>query len=85
MHALFVYVRLQNSLYFCVFKYAMRVRLASFTRVRHIRHALPISLLMLRKKNDCFAVYVYVDHQSNETSSRDQYNITSFGYCLLPI
>ena len=26
-----------------------RVRLASFARVRHIRHALPISLLILRK------------------------------------
>ena len=75
--------RLQNSPYFCVFKYARRVkqkvcneaenrerdwgktlkffflsprtsygrvRLASFARVRLIRHALPISLLILRKK-----------------------------------
>ena len=61
--------RLQNSPYFCVFKYARavkqkvwnevknrerdwgetRVRLASFARVRHITHALPISLLILRK------------------------------------
>ena len=65
--------RLQNSLYFCVFKYAQavkqkvwnkaenrerdwgetpygRVRLARFARVRLLRHALPISLLILRKK-----------------------------------
>ena len=71
---------LQNSLYFCVFKYARvvkqkvwneaenrerdwgetlfflsphtpvgRVRLARFARVRLLRHALPISLLILRK------------------------------------
>ena len=60
--------RLQNSPYFCVFKYARavkqkvwneaenrerdygRVRLACFARVRLLRHALPISLLILRKK-----------------------------------
>ena len=65
--------RLQNSPYFCVFKYAQavkqkawneaenrerdwgetrdgRVRLARFARVRLLRHALPISLLILRKK-----------------------------------
>ena len=48
--------RLQNSPYFCVFKYARavkqkvwRVRLARFMRVRLLRHALPISLLILRK------------------------------------
>ena len=64
---------LQNSPYFCVFKYARavkqkawneaenrerdwgetrdgRVRLARFARVRLLRHALPISLLILRKK-----------------------------------
>ena len=56
---------LQNSLYFCVFKYARVVkqkvwneaenrerdlgRLARFARVRLLRHALPISLLILRK------------------------------------
>ena len=36
-----------------------RVRLARFARVRLLRHALPISLLILREKkdNDCFAVY----------------------------
>ena len=80
------HTRLQNSPYFCVFKYATRavkqkvwneaenrerdlgrvsshkpygrVRLARFARVRLLRHALPISLLILRiKKNDCFAVY----------------------------
>ena len=36
-----------------------RVRLARFARVRLLRHALPISLLILRKKNNnsnCFAV-----------------------------
>ena len=73
--------RLQNSPYFCVFKYARvvkqkvwneaetrerdweealkkhgRVRLARFARVRLLRHALPISLLILRKKR-LFAVY----------------------------
>ena len=57
---------LQNSLYFCVFKYARVVkqkvwneaenrerdlgRLARFAGVRLLRHALPISLLILRKK-----------------------------------
>ena len=59
--------RLQNSPYFCVFKYARAVkrgwkqrarlgrdasharRLARFARVRLLRHALPISLLILRK------------------------------------
>ena len=35
-----------------------RVRLARFVRVRLLRHPLPISLLILRKKTDCFAVYV---------------------------
>ena len=79
------HTRLQNSPYFCVFKYATReqsnkrsgtklktesetwererdlgrvsshkpygrVRLARFARVRLLRHALPISLLILRKK-----------------------------------
>ena len=29
----------------------------SLARVRLVRHALPISLLILRKKTDCFAVY----------------------------
>ena len=65
--------RLQNSQYFCVFKYARAVkqkvwneaenrerdweetpygpvRLARLARVRLLRHALPISLLILRKK-----------------------------------
>ena len=62
--------RLQNSPYFCVFKYARavkqkvwkeaygRVRLARFARLRFLRHALPISLLILGKKTDCFAVYL---------------------------
>ena len=35
-----------------------RISLAHFTRVRLLRHALPISLLILRKKTDCFAVYL---------------------------
>ena len=70
-------VRLQNSPYFCVYKYARAVkpkvwnegenrerdwgetvffsrltrpRLARFARVKLLRHALPISLLILRKK-----------------------------------
>ena len=72
--------RLQNSQYFCVFKYARavkqkvwntaenrerdwgetfffsrltHVRLARFARIRLLRHALPISLLILRKKLAC--------------------------------
>ena len=61
-----VFSRLQNSPYFCVFKYARAVkqkvwnlsphtpygcvRLARFARVRLLRHALPISLLILRKR-----------------------------------
>ena len=57
-------IRLQNSPYFCVFKYARavkqkvwneaenrgRVRLARFARVTLLRHALSISLVILRKK-----------------------------------
>ena len=65
-----LFFRLQNSPYFCVFKYARAVkrgwkqrarlvRLARFVRVRLLRHALPISLLILRKKTDCFAVYLF--------------------------
>ena len=34
-----------------------RVRLARLARVRLLRHALPISLLILRNKTDCFAVH----------------------------
>ena len=87
--------RLQNSPYFCAFKYARavkqkvwneaenrerdwgetlkirfffsqphtpygRVSLARFAPVRLLRHALPISLLILRKKTDCFAVYKHL-------------------------
>ena len=60
--------RLQNSPYFCVFQYAQavkqqvwneaenreRVRLARFACIRLLRHSLPISLLILRKKNHLF-------------------------------
>ena len=35
-----------------------RVRLAGFARVRLLRRALPISLLILRKKKRLFAVYL---------------------------
>ena len=65
--------RLQNSPYICVFKYVRAVTKRSGTRLkkesetvnaltgvwgsRLLRHALPISLLILRKKADCFAVY----------------------------
>ena len=34
------------------------VRLARFARIRLLRHASSISLLILRKKTDCFAVQV---------------------------
>ena len=72
--------RLQNSSYFCVFKYARAVKQkawskaenrerdwgethtpygrARLARGRLLRHALPISLLILRKKPDYFAVYL---------------------------
>ena len=68
--------RLQNSPYFCVFKYKQavkqkvwkgaenrewdwgEVRLAHFSRVRLLRHALLISLLIFGKKNDGFAVHL---------------------------
>ena len=33
-----------------------RVRLGRFARARLLRYALPMSLLILRKKTDCFAV-----------------------------
>ena len=89
--------RLQNSPYFCVFKYARavkqkvwneaenrerdwgethtpygRVTLARFARIRLLRHALPISLLILRKKPTVLqsidlAIYRSIDlpiHQS---------------------
>ena len=48
--------RLQNSPYFCVFKYARAVKQKVWNeaenreRVRLLRHALQISLLILRKK-----------------------------------
>ena len=38
-----------------------RVRLARFAPLRFLRHALPISLPILRKKTDCFTVYNYRD------------------------
>ena len=59
------FIRLQNSPYFCVFKYAQAVKQKVWNkaenrerdwgetpvaRVRLLRHALPISLLILRKK-----------------------------------
>ena len=40
------------------FSLASHALRASEARVRLLRHALPISLLILRKKIDCFAVYV---------------------------
>ena len=67
--------RLQNSPYFCIFKYARavkqkvwnkaentpyeRVRLAYFARVRLLRHALPISLLILRKDRLFGGLFMY--------------------------
>ena len=41
------------------------VRIARFARVRLLRHALQISLLILRKKTDCFAVYLEIGSLSN--------------------
>ena len=67
--------RLQNSPYFCIFKYVRavkqkvwnkaentpygRVRLAHFARVRLLRHALPISLLILRKDRLFGGLFMY--------------------------
>ena len=52
-----------NSLYekrtvgfFPLPSHALRASLARLARVRLLRHALPISLLTLRKNPDCFAV-----------------------------
>ena len=43
--------RLQNSPYFCVFRYARAVKQKVWNEAeRLLRHALPISLLILRKK-----------------------------------
>ena len=39
-------------------------QLARFARVRLLRHASPISLLILRKKPDCFAVYGKTDNKN---------------------
>ena len=43
-----------------------RVRLARFARVRLLRHALPISLLILRKKNRLFCSLLMVWHDKSE-------------------
>ena len=67
--------RLQNSPYFCIFKYVRavkqkvwnkaentpygRVRLAHFARVRLLRHSLPISLLILRKDRLFGGLFMY--------------------------
>ena len=86
--------RLQNSPYFCVFKYARavkqkvwneaenrerdwgelsphtpygRVRLARLARVRLLRHALPISLLTLRKKPTVLQSKKWLDRRINCT------------------
>ena len=51
-----ILIRLQHSPYFCVFKYARAVKQKVWNeaenreRVRPLRQALPISLLILRKK-----------------------------------
>ena len=57
-----ILIRLQNSPYFCAFKYARAVKQKVWNEaenrerdwgetLRLLRHALPISLLILRKKN----------------------------------
>ena len=42
-----------------------RVRLARFARIRLLHHALPISLLILRKKPTVFAVYDITNDSTN--------------------
>ena len=46
----------ETVVFLSVFFFSL-VRLARFARLRLLRHALSISLLILRKKPDCFAVY----------------------------
>ena len=105
--------RLQNSLYFCVFKYARVVkqkvwprlfkrwialsdvrttgawneaenrerdlgRLARFARVRLLRHALPISLLILRKKT----TVLQSSNHAKKARSRPK-NVVECETCLL--
>ena len=36
-----------------------RLRITHFARVRLLRHALPISILILREKTDCFEIYFF--------------------------
>ena len=88
------HVRLQNNPHFCVFKYARavkqkvergwtygRVRLARFARLRLLRHASPISLLILRKKPTVLQSSFTLDlwqTTSASTSKRYVYN-TSMG------
>ena len=43
-----------------------RVRLARFARVRLLRHALPISLLILRKKPTVLQSKSFADHESEQ-------------------
>ena len=68
-----ILIRLQHSPYFCVFKYARAVKQKVWNeaenreRVRPLRQALPISLLILRKKLDCFCS-LHIDKKLNSRS-----------------
>ena len=68
-----ILIRLQHSPYFCVFKYARAVKQKVWNeaenreRVRPLRQALPISLLILRKKPDCFCS-LHIDKKLNSRS-----------------
>ena len=91
--------RLQNSSYFCVFKYAPAVKqkvwneaenrerdwgetlkhLAGFAQVRLLRHALPISLLILRGKKttvlqsrNCYALSIFKNFILLASSDNDR-------------
>ena len=85
------HVRLQNNPHFCVFKYARAVKQKVWneaenkgsraSRVRLLRHALPISLLILRKKPTVLQSSFTLDlwqTTSASTSKRYAYN-TSMG------
>ena len=63
----------RRCFFLCVFSLAShalgRVRLARFARIRLLRHASSISLLILRKKTDCFAVQVMNGYYSKSFMS----------------
>ena len=59
------FFRLQNSPYFCVFKYVRAVKQKVWNEVENsepyaLRHTLPFFFTDFEKKTDCFAVYEFL-------------------------